>query len=146
MNKVLTITAACWMGLAASGAAFAEGNSALVAAGEEVFGDVCFACHGVSDQEADRIAPPVFAVKKHYAKLGGYDEFVAAVAAYAFNPTEEAALMRGAIDKFGLMPNVGITEEDARAVAEYLFATDFALPDWALAHMEEKHSGGEETH
>lgn len=146
MSRLLTATIVGWIGLASTGAAFADGHSALVAEGEQVFGDVCYACHGITDEETDRIAPPVFTVKNRYSKLGDREDFVAAVSAYAFDPTEETALMKGAISKFGMMPNVGITEEEALAVAEYLFATDFSLPDWAQAHMDEKHSDGADTH
>lgn len=146
MSRVLTATIVGWIGLASTGAAFADGHASLVAEGEQVFGDVCFACHGMTDEETDRIAPPVFAVKNRYSKLGDREDFVAAVSAFAFDPSEEMALMKGAIGKFGMMPNLGITKEEALAVAEYLFATDFSLPDWAQAHMDEKHSDGADTH
>ena len=47
--------------------------------------------------------------------------------------------MPGALDRFGLMPAQDITEAEARAVAEYLYATDFTLPDWYSHHYLEEY-------
>ena len=119
--------------------AVAADTSARVAEGEAVFTRVCFACHYATKPEPTMAAPPIFAAKNHYADLTERAEFVAAIAAFVRNPTEAAARMPGALDRFGLMPPQEITEAEAIAVAEYLYATDFTLPDWYKVHYEEEH-------
>ena len=47
--------------------------------------------------------------------------------------------MPGALRRFGLMPPQDLTEQEAIAFAEYLYATDFTLPDWYKVHYEEEH-------
>ncbi|MGV6840483.1 MAG: hypothetical protein ACWA40_09855 [Planktomarina sp.] len=47
--------------------------------------------------------------------------------------------MPGAVKKFGLMPEVGITREEAAAVSAYLFDTDLTAPDWYIEHYKEEH-------
>lgn len=120
-------------------ASSAMAETDLVSQGEEVFGRVCFDCHNAVQPNPDMIAPPIFAAKNHYADLTAQGDFVAAVSAFLLDPQETTARMPGAIDKFGLMPPPGVTEAEAIAVAEYLFATDFSLPDWYLAHYQDEH-------
>jgi len=110
-----------------------------VAQGEEIFMDVCLACHGPSAQGPDRIAPPIFAAKNHYAAYTEREAFVSAMSAYVLAPNERTTRMPGAIRRFGLMPEQGLTEEEARAAAEYVFATDFSVPDWYAKHYQEEH-------
>ena len=124
------------LGLATAAAADAP---TLVAEGEAVFTRVCFACHYATKPDPTMAAPPIFAAKNHYADLTERADFVAAIAGFVRNPTEAAARMPGALDRFGLMPPQEITEAEAIAVAEYLYATDFTLPDWSTVHSEEEH-------
>ena len=114
-------------------------TSELVAQGEKVFTNVCFECHNATAPNPDMVAPPIFAAKNHYGNFTDRADFVAAVSSYVRNPTEATARMPGAINKFGLMPAHEIAEAEAVAVAEYLFATDFSLPDWYKVHYEEEH-------
>lgn len=122
-----------------AGAASAAETDALVAEGEAVFTRVCFVCHNATKPNPDMVAPPIFAAKNHYAGFAVREDFVAAVSAFLLDPREETAQMPGAVDKFGLMPPPEVTQAEARAVAEYLYATDFSLPDWYKAHYEEEH-------
>lgn len=139
-NSIITrLTASALIALAAP-MAHAD-DKTLVAQGFEVFNDVCMACHNDEDGEGERQAPPMVMVKDRYARLGAREAFVAAVSAYVVQPSERKSLMRGAVRNFGLMPELGVSEEDARAVAEFLYATDFTMPDWMAAHMEAEHGG-----
>lgn len=139
MNPLLPLAAALLLSAPALAA------DELVAQGEEVFGRVCFDCHNAVAPTPDMVAPPIFAAKNHYMGLAAREDFVAAVAAYLINPTEETAMMPGALAKFGLMPPPDITEAEAVAVAEYLFATDFSQPDWYAAHYQEEHGAAPPT-
>ncbi len=62
-----------------------------------------------------------------------------AMSAFVLAPSVENSQMPGAIGRFELMPDLGLSEEDARAAAEFIFATDFSLPDWYAKHYEEEH-------
>ena len=136
MRTLISLATAAVLGLAAPVAAE---TADLVAQGEEVFGRVCFDCHNATQPEPDMVAPPIFAAKNHYAGFPVREDFVAAVSAFLLDPTEETARMPSAVRMFGLKPPPDITEDEARADAEYLFATNFALPDWYRVHYEEEH-------
>lgn len=137
---MFTITArAATLFLLATAASGAAAETDLVAEGEEVFGRVCFDCHNAVQPSPDMIAPPIFAAKNHYAAFTTREDFVAAVSAFLLDPQEATAQMPGAIGQFGLMPPPEVTEAEAVAVAEYLFATDFSLPDWYLEHYQQEH-------
>lgn len=114
-------------------------QEALVEKGKEVFGDLCLSCHDPATRGADRVAPPVFAVKNHYANYREREAFVNAMSAFILSPSVENSRMPGAIGRFELMPDLELSEEDARAAAEFIFATDFSLPDWYAKHYEEEH-------
>ena len=126
------------LALCATSAA-ADDHGGMIAQGAAIFKETCDVCHGAAAKGPDRAAPPVFAVKNHYSGLTDQGEFVDAVAAFIRAPNEAAAMMPGAIGKFGLMPAQTLTEEDARAVAEFLYATDFSMPDWYNQHYREEH-------
>jgi len=110
--------------------------------GKEIYMNVCADCHGAGPAEEhaeDRIAPPIFAAKNHYSDFTERQDFIDAVGAFIFAPTEAAAQMPGAVKKFGLMPEVGLSEAEAAEVAAYLFDTDFAAPEWYLEHYKAEH-------
>lgn len=134
MKRITGLAAALLLQTAA-----ATAQSDLVAQGAEVFGRVCFDCHNATEPNPDMIAPPIFAAKNHYANFTLRDDFVLAVSAFLLDPQEATARMPGAIDQFGLMPPPGITGAEALAVAEYLYATDFTLPDWYQEHYRAEH-------
>jgi len=139
MKLIERVAAAGAIGIGLTNAAAAAETDALVAQGEAVFTRVCFDCHNATQPTPDMIAPPIFAAKNHYAGFAARADFVAAVSAFLLDPKDETARMPGAIGKFGLMPPPDVTEAEAVAVAEYLYATDFTLPDWYQAHYQEEH-------
>lgn len=139
MKRAGTIFAVGVLGVAFVSAALAEDVEALVVEGEAVFTRVCFDCHNATEEGPDMVAPPIFAAKNHYSGFAAREDFVAAVSGYLLDPTEQTAQMPGAVRKFGLMPPPDMTEAEAVAVAEYLYATDFSLPDWYLVHYQEEH-------
>ena len=114
--------------------------------GKEVYQNNCIACH-VSEGKPT-IAPPIFAVKNHVmAKYPVREDFVKRVSEWIKAPNADDVLMRGAVGKFGLMPPLAhISDEDAKAVAEFLFDSDMALPDWYAKHYEEEHGEAPKAH
>lgn len=67
----------------------------------------CYLCHNPTAAEQEgRIAPPMVAIKARYIDMQGYtkEEFIKAISEFVSNPTEEKALMNGAVRKFNVMP------------------------------------------
>lgn len=91
----------------------------------------CFNCHTNTPRGPKRIAPPFRMVKEHYlSSFPTEDEFVEAMASFVSKPIAEHSLMPGAIKNFGLMPPLGLPEEDLRDIARYIFNADLTKPDW----------------
>lgn len=44
---------------------------------------------------------------------------------WVLKPTEEGSLMHDAIQKHGLMPELGFDEDTLRVISEYIYETDF---------------------
>ena len=105
--------------------------------GEQLYDTFCSACHVKAPPAT--IAPPVFAMVDHVK--GVYPEkaaFVNRVVGWVANPQADEALMKGAIDKFGLMPLLGYPEDQVRIIAEYLYDSDFAKPEGHTGEGEGK--------
>ena len=107
--------------------------------GKEVYQTYCIACH--VSEGMPTIAPPIFAVKNHVtAEYPEREDFVKRVADWVKAPNADDVLMPGAVRKFGLMPAMPqLSDEQAQAVAEFLFDSDMELPDWYAKHYEEEH-------
>ena len=100
----------------------------------------CYACHNPNTASHDDIlAPPFKGVKMHYMRK--YDtkkEFVDAMVNWVQNPTEDKALMRGAVSKFKVMPKLPLPTEDLEKIATYIYENDVDEPKWIESHMKEK--------
>tara|TARA_R110002050_G_scaffold54057_1_gene122627 strand:+ start:2801 stop:3748 length:948 start_codon:yes stop_codon:yes gene_type:complete len=92
----------------------------------------CLACHSETARESERLAPPFFAIRKHYLKdLPEKEAFEAAMLAFLKDPNEANAKMKGALDKFGLMPKMSFPEEDLKMAIAYLYENDQPKPEHA---------------
>lgn len=108
--------------------------------GFDILESNCFTCHSPQGSQADRIAPPMIAVKKHYIdEKTNKEEFVNDIVSFVLNPNEGSSKMPGAIEKFNLMPQLGYSKEQLTAVAEYLYETEIEQPEWFQKHYEEEH-------
>ena len=107
--------------------------------GKDIYQTYCIACH--VSEGMPTIAPPIFAVKNHVtAKYPEREDFVKRVTEWVKAPNADDPLMPGAVRKFGLMPAMPyLSDEQAQAVAEFLFDSDMELPDWYAEHYEEEH-------
>lgn len=100
----------------------------------------CFTCHVPRGSESARNAPPMYAVKKHYMEGDPTkEEFVSSMLGFLQNPTEEKSKMPGAVEKFGLMPNMGYSEKQIKTIATYLYDNSLEKPDWFDKHYEKEH-------
>ena len=100
----------------------------------------CFICHiGKPDpsRKASMLAPPMMRVQAHYKpSFSDRESFVKAVSNFVLNPTEEAALMPGAIRKFNLMTNLNYDKQEVEKIAALLFDMDFG--DFPNRHKQGK--------
>ena len=114
--------------------------SEMVAQGRAKFELFCMVCHKY-DQEEPMLAPPIFAVADHYNQNYGDDKeaYIEAIVQWTKNPSEEKTLMPGAVRRFKLMPPFPIPDPDVKAIATFMFETDFTIPGWYEEHYLEEH-------
>lgn len=102
----------------------------------------CISCHGTEGgmDMSKRVAPPVFAVKMHY--IGTYsdkDSFVMAIADWLETRDADNSMMLGAVRRFGVMPEVKVTRDEAEKIAAYFYEGDLENPIGFEQHYEKQH-------
>ena len=110
--------------------------------GEKLFKANCDVCHGSTGgmDMSKRLAPPVAAVRMHY--INAYPDetsFVEAVTSWVEKQDESKSHMRGAIQKFKIMPPLSVPKEDAAKIAAYIYAGDIEKLEGFEKHVEEEH-------
>ena len=108
-----------------------------------LFKNTCYACHSITSKSHDEIiAPPMIAVKKRYLMANPQKEdFVNAIVNFSKEPTEQKALMFGAVQQFKVMTNLNYKEEDLKKIATYIYENDIEKPVWFDAHFNEQRGG-----
>ena len=107
--------------------------------GKKLMETHCYLCHSPNAAENQgRIAPPMVAIKARYIDKEGYtkEEFITAVASFVENPTEDKALMYGALKKHGLMPKQAFPEGSVEKIADFMFDYQIEEPTWFKEHWE----------
>lgn len=112
--------------------------------GQKLMETKCYICHNPNTASHDDIlAPPLVAVKRRYSvSYTDRAAFVDAVVEWSTDPKEENALMRGAVNKFKVMPNLAYEAADMRKIAEYIYDNEIDQPTWFEAHFKEEHPNG----
>lgn len=139
LNPCLISGALLATGLAAAlGAAGANAEEALdesaMATGFKTLESTCFSCHSPDAAPADRIAPPMGAIRHRYL-MGNhtFEAFRSDLVAFVNDPSAANARMRGAVNRFGLMPKLSFDDATLDAVAYYLYHTPLDRPGWSYA-------------
>lgn len=99
----------------------------------------CYLCHSPNAAENEgRIAPPMVAIKARYIDKEGYnrEEFISELTSFVKNPTEDKALMFGAVKKHGLMPKQAFPEGSLEKIAAFLYDYQIEEPSWFKEHWE----------
>ncbi len=104
----------------------------------------CYVCHSITTKSHDDIiAPPMVAVKRHYTnRYDNKKDFINAVVTWSVDPKEENSLMRGAVNRFKVMPKMGFVKEDMEKIANYMYDNELETPAWFGAHSKEMHGKG----
>lgn len=110
--------------------------------GKHLYIKHCNSCHGVEHgmDMSKRVAPPAFAVKMHY--IGTYsdkDSFVMAIADWLETRDVDNSMMRGAVHRFGVMPEVKVSRDEAEKIAQFIYEGDLESPVGFQQHYEEMH-------
>jgi hypothetical protein len=111
--------------------------------GKKLMETNCYVCHSATAADDSRIAPPMIAIKKRYSIGNNTKEaFINSMQNWIKNPTEENAIMYGAVKRFGLMPKQGFPEETIKQIADYMFDNEIDKPVWFEEHYKEQHGKG----
>lgn len=109
---------------------------------KELFKTHCASCHGVAGgmDMSKRVAPPIIGVKMHYIKTySDKDSFIAAIADWVEKPDKDNSLMRGAINRFNIMPAISINRKGLEAIASYIYDGNIEKPSGFQKHFEKQH-------
>jgi len=112
--------------------------------GKKFMETLCYTCHDATTVEEARLGPPMVAIKRRYL-MGGRtrDEFINEILTWTENPTQEKAKMRGALDRFGVMPYLGFPKDSIKQIAAYLYDYDIDQPEWFEEHYQKNHDNGQ---
>ena len=110
-------------------------------AGFDLLKENCYVCHNpAAKSHDDLLAPPLMAVKMRYSKqYTSKEEFIAAIVDWVQHPTEEKALMKGAVNNFKVMPSLPIEVDEIKKIAAYIYENDLEQPNWFPEHMKKMH-------
>jgi len=99
----------------------------------------CYSCHAVNATLDNRIAPPMSHVKAHYIEsFKTKDAFITAMTNYVNEPNTKDAIMYGAINKFGVMPNMQFSKTDVDKIVAYLYDTTIDTDEWLAKYGNAK--------
>ena len=94
---------------------------------------VCYACHSPSATPDNRFAPPLEIAKRNYlVETANKAEFVDKMVQFILYQTAEQSMLHSDVEQYGLMDPVGFSEEDVRAIAEYIYENELEKPDWLM--------------
>jgi hypothetical protein len=122
--------------LAFSGSLTLNAQSQQVDPGLVLLQKHCYACHNPKTASHDEIiAPPLAGIKNNYLKnFPEKDKFLEAMEGFITSPSEEKALMKGPVKRFGLMPKPAISSEDIRLIVRYIESNELEKPIWYDSH------------
>jgi cytochrome c2 len=110
-------------------AAAKQEPEALLQAGQEKFNAYCYSCHNPQSKPESRLAPPPIAMQERYKKAHADEEsFTHAITDFVLHPSMDKALMKEAVEKFGLMPVMSYPKEELDQIAYYIYHGNFSAP------------------
>lgn len=100
----------------------------------------CYLCHDPNSTSHDNLlAPPMAGVKYQYTKAHPEkNDFVNAMTSFILMPDKSTALLKKPVKTVGLMPSTILSEQQVKAVVDYIYNTDIKTPHWFAEHFEEE--------
>lgn len=108
--------------------------------GKKLMETHCYVCHSPNAPEKEgRIAPPMIAIKAHYLSEGvTKEEFVVAMKSFVENPSDNKVRLKGAFERFGLMPKQAFPEGTIEKIANFMHDYQIEEPSWFAEHWKNK--------
>lgn len=95
----------------------------------------CYSCHNPKAKGENKIAPTLKEIKTtylmHYAEK---NEFVSHFESFVNQPSSDKTIMKEAVEKYGIMPNMQYSMSEVKALAQYIFETDIETDAWLAEH------------
>lgn len=109
--------------------------------GYQLMKKYCYSCHSPESSSHDAIiAPPMAAVKMRYSMaFPNEEDFVKAMVSWSMDPKENQSLMRGAVNRFKVMPKQPFEKAEIQTIASYIYQNELEEPHWFAAHEKEMH-------
>ncbi len=103
--------------------------------GKVLLASKCLICHSATASHDNRLAPPMVAVKMHYiSSKTTQEQFANSIWEFVQEPTIAKGKMRGAIRRFGLMPQQEFKQHEIDLIADYLYNNQLDAPGWFEEH------------
>ncbi|MFH1947751.1 MAG: cytochrome C [Pseudomonadota bacterium] len=100
--------------------------------GALLFHGNCITCHAETKTLS---APSIMEVRENYLRaFPNKENFVEYMSDWVIKPKKESSIMLEAVDKHGLMPELGYDKETLETISAYIYETDFT----------QKHAGHKE--
>jgi mono/diheme cytochrome c family protein len=108
-----------------------DSKKSSYAQGLKIIDGNCLSCHSQETGNSNAVAPSLAEIKTAYREsYPSPAEFISAMQEFLVAPSSDKALMRPALVKFGIMPNLGYADAQYASVATYLFYADVEDADW----------------
>lgn len=102
----------------------------------------CYSCHNPKSESHDNIlAPPLAGIKYKYKQLySDRAEFIGKMSDFIIHPSEENAVMKGPVRRFGLMPKTTlINQKEVHEIVAFIYDNPLEYPEWFPQHFKEQH-------
>lgn len=97
----------------------------------ELLESKCFVCHSNKIPKDNLLAPPMIAVKEGYKSVTeNQKEFVERFVKFVSDPSRKKAVLKDAVEQYGLMAYEGTKKEDLERIAHYIYSEEIAKPEW----------------
>lgn len=89
-----------------------------------LFNGNCITCHKTDN--LNKSAPTIQEIQSNYKNaFPNKKDFVDYMSVWVVNPNAKTSLMNSAINKYGLMPELGYDKVTIEEIAEYIYDTEF---------------------
>lgn len=106
-------------------------DSATAPDGFALLENTCFFCHSPGSTRPNKAAPVLADIKKYYLEaFPDEPAFTAAITHYLANPADSLSKIPGAPQKYGLMPKLGHSPDQVKAIARYIYHTPIEKEGW----------------
>lgn len=106
-----------------------EESESILSKGFNIVDANCLNCHAHGNENG--IAPTLDAIKMAYKTT--YNDsavFQEKMIAFLKEPVEKNTLMKDAVTQYGLMPGMGLSDEEIKQVVMYIYTSPVESPDW----------------